>query len=145
MPETSKYDISIEKLMNVVHSHTDPIRIQVVMGDAWMTCEEAKKMKDFTLVECFRGDNWDEEDKKTGERLLKYYKDCPVWNLTVWVDIEMVNSTYHPSRKGHGMLMGIEARCHYKDIRNGWLAEQADIKREKQRAYRERRKNQNNK
>jgi hypothetical protein len=36
--------------------------------------------------------------------------------------------------------MGIEARCHYKDIREGWLAEKADKKREKQREYRKRRK-----
>ncbi len=124
-----EYSITIEKLMKVVHNYTDPIRIKVIMADAWMTCDEAKHMRDFELVNCFRGGY---EDKTTEERLLKYYKDCPVWNLTVWIDGEYTTS------RGRTLSCGIEARCHYKDIREGWLAEQADIRREKQREYRKR-------
>lgn len=128
-----EHEISIEKLLNVTHSYTDPIRIQVVMGDAWLTCEEAKSMRDFELVHCFRDSGLD-KDKKTYERLMKYYKDAPVWNLTVWVD-----GTYC-TPDGRELLMGIEARCHYKDIREGWLAEREDIRREKRREYRRKRK-----
>lgn len=129
MRECGQYEITIEKLMNVVHNYTDPIRIEVVMGDAWMTCDEAKRMRDFTLTECYSY-----RDKAEEARLLKYYKDVPVWNLTVWTD------GMHCTEKGRAMYMGIEARCHYKDIREGWLAEKADRKREQQKAYRERRK-----
>lgn len=55
MRECSKYEVTIEKLMNIVHNYTDPIRVHVVMADACLTCEEAKRMHDFDLIECFRG------------------------------------------------------------------------------------------
>ena len=135
--DESKYQITIEKLINVVHCYTDPIRIYVVMGDAWLTCDEAKHMRDFVLVKCLR-DKYGDANKDV-ERLLKYYKDCPVWNLTVWCDGP------YTSKNGRAFYTGIEAKCHYKDIREGYLAEKADIQREKRRAYRkkynERKKN----
>lgn len=129
MRECGKYEITIEKLLDIVHNYTDPIRITVVMRDAWMTCEEAKRMRNFTLTKCYRY-----TDKEETERLLKYYKDVPVWNLCVWVDGTESND------KGRAMYMGIEAHCNYKDIREGWLAEQADKRRERQREYRRRKK-----
>ena len=69
-----------------------------------------------------------------GNRLLKYYKDVPVWNLTVWMDYGLY------SREGRAIYTGIEAHCHYKDIREGYLAERADIKRENRREYYKRKK-----
>lgn len=138
MSEDDKYNITIEKLFNVVHCYTDPIRIKVIMGDAWLTCEEAKRMRDFELVHCYRGEHTCEEDKRTYTRIMKYYKDYPVWNLTVWIDGE------YTTPKGRTISMGIEARCHYKDIREGYLAEQNDIRREKQREYRRRAKEKKN-
>lgn len=125
----NEYEITIGQLLRVVHSYTDPVRIQVVMADAWMTCDEAKHMHDFTLTKCYRNIDTAEQ-----ERLLKYYKDVPVWNLTVWMD------RHQSSGRGRAFYTGIEARCHYKDMRDGWLAERADIRREKQREYRLRRK-----
>ena len=125
----NEYEITIGQLLRVVHSYTDPVRIQVVMADAWTTCDEAKNMHDFTLTKCCR--NTDTEEQ---ERLLKYYEDVPVWNLTVWMD------GYQLSNRGRAFYTGIEARCHYKDMREGWLAERADIRREKQREYRLRKK-----
>lgn len=129
-------EVSVEKLMHIVHSYTDPIRICVVMGDAWLTCDEAKHMHDFELVHCYRGHDCSEEDERTYNRLMKYYKDCPVWNLTVWCD------GAYCSTRGRQFLFGIEARCYYKDIREGYLKEQADIRREKRREYRRRKKEQ---
>lgn len=129
MRECNEYEITIEKLMKVVHNYTDPIRIHVVIGDAWFTCDEAKRMHDFELTHCYSYRNKEEQ-----ERLLKYYKDVPVWNLTVWTDYP------ESSPKGRTIHMGIEAHCHYKDIREGWLAEKADRRREKQREYRQRKK-----
>ena len=131
MRECGKYEITVEKLLDVTHNYTDPVRISVVMSDAWLTCEEAQRMRDFELTHCYTY-----HDKAETERLMKYYKDVPVWNLTVWVDgTERTN-------KGRTMYMGIEAHCHYKDIREGYLAEKADIKRAKQREYRRRKKEQ---
>lgn len=130
MRECKKNEITVEKLMDIVHNYTDPIRICVVMGDAWLTCDEAKRMRDFVLTE-----RYSYRDQKEKERLLKYYRDVPVWNLTVWVDKYPFASV-----NGRSLFMGIEARCHYKDIREGWLAERADRERERKRAYRKRKK-----
>lgn len=127
MRELNKSEITLEKLLNVVHSYTDPIRIRVVMDDAWLTCDEAKHMHDFYLTKLY---TWQERDET--ERLLKYYKDVPIWNLCVWVD-----GTFS-SDSGRALYMGIEAHCHYKDIREGWLAEKADRRKEQQREYRKR-------
>lgn len=129
MREPNEYEITVEKLLNVVHSYTDPIRISVVMGDAWLSCGEAKHMHGFFLTECLTNDNNEER-----ERLLKYYKDVPVWNLVVWTD-----GTYS-SKRGRALYMGIEAHCHYKDIREGFLAEREDIRRQKRREYRKRKR-----
>lgn len=120
--------ITVEELISVVHRYTDPIRITVVMEDAWLNYPEAKGMRNFELVHCFRGDTQEEE------RLLKYYKNCPVWNLTVRGD------GFFYSDKGKQLLFGIEARCYYKDIREGYLAEKADLKKARQREYRKKRK-----
>ena len=127
--ECNEYEITIEKLMNVVHNYTDPIKISVIIGDSWISCEEAKNMHNFTLTNC-----WSYRDESEQARLLKYYKDVPVWNLTVWTGHD------YSSPKGRAFHMGIEAHCYYKDIREGYLAEKADKKREKQREYRKRRK-----
>jgi hypothetical protein len=129
MRECKEYEITIEKLMRVVHNYTDPIRIRVVMGDAWLTCNEANHMRDFLLTECYSY-----RDKEEQERLMKYYKDVPVWNLTVWAD------GYYSSERGRTMYMGIEAHCHYKDIREGWLAEKDATRKAKRAEYRKRRK-----
>lgn len=127
------YSITVEKLLAVVHSYTDPIRIHVVIGDAWLTCDEAKHMHDFYLVQRYR-EVYTDDGNKEKERLLKYYKDCPVWSLTVWTDGP------YSSPSGRQFLYGIEAQCHYKDIRDGWLTEKNDIKRAKRREYYKRKK-----
>lgn len=132
MRECGEYEITIEKLMNIVHDYTDPIRIEVIMDDAWLTCPEAKRMRDFVLTACYSHRNGKEQ-----ARLLKYYKDVPVWNMTVW------QSGPHCSGAGRTFCYGIEARCHYKDIREGWLAEKADKERERRREYRKARKAKN--
>ena len=69
---------------------------------------------------------YDDEEK---ERLLKYYKDVPVWNITAWHDVDCREISY-----------GIEARCHYKDVREGYLAEKADLKRAKERVRRKKKR-----
>lgn len=130
MRECNEHEITIERLLNIVHNYTDPIRIQVIMSDAWLTCEEAKNMHDFLLTKkyCYR-------DTAETERLLKYYKDVPVWNLHVWMD-----ETCLTMGAGRAVFFGIQANCHYKDIREGYLAEKADLRRAKQKAYRQKRK-----
>lgn len=131
MREPSEYEVTIEHLIKLVHAYTDPIRIHVVIDNRFKF-DEAKNMRDFDLVKrLFKGSR---QSEKEMDRLMKYYKDVPVWNLTVWVD-----GTYYTD-KGRTISMGINANCHYSDIREGWLAEQNDIRREKRREYRRRKK-----
>lgn len=118
---SQEYSITIEKLLNIVHSYTDPIRINVIMDNSGLIYEEARRMKDFVLTSCLKRDNETET-----ERLLKYYKDVPVWNLSVWHDFTYANSGEYQSC----LAFGIQAQCHYSDIRNGFLAESVDIKNE---------------
>ena len=129
MRECKDYEITIEKLMRVVHNYTDPIRICVVIrGERW-DFPEVRHMHDFYRTERFFRLNKEEE-----ERLLRYYKDVPVWNLTVWTESAL------SSTNGRAIFTGIEAHCSYTDIRDGWLAEKADIKKAKQKEYRKRKK-----
>ena len=133
MRECKKDEITIEKLLEVVHSYTDPVRIIVIMGDARLKFAEANYMHDFRLTDHCR---W--TDTAEVERLMKYYKDVPVWNLTVWVD-GPVNID-----RGRAFYAGIEARCEYEDIREAYLREKEDLKKERKRGadrrYREKKK-----
>lgn len=132
MRECTKHELTIEQLLNVVHSYTDPIRIRVIIGDAWLTCEEARgtrRLHDFYLTVGFRA--YTDEGDAEKERLLKYYKDVPVWNLTAWHEVDCREIRY-----------GIEARCYYRDVREGYLAEKADLKRAKERERRRKKKEQ---
>ena len=133
MRECKKDEITIEKLLEVVHSYTDPVRIIVIMGDARLKFAEANYMHDFRLTDHCR---W--TDTAEVERLMKYYKDVPVWNLTVWIDGPVSTG------RGRTFFAGIEARCHYEDIREAYMREKEDLKRERKREagrrYREKQK-----
>lgn len=133
MRTCDRQEITIEKLMNVVHNFTDPIRIMVVMNHAaCANFPEARRMHDFILTACYSY-----RDGKEQERLLKYYKDVPVWNLTVWQDGPYSSGT------GRTYCYGIEARCYYEDIREGWLAEKADKTKERRKERRKEKKARN--
>ena len=122
MRPCGKYEITIEKLLDIVHTYTDPVRIEVIMGDAWRTCEEAKHMKDFLLTK-----KCGAHDRAEQVRLLKYYKDVPVWNLSVWLETSLAGD------ERRAVYTGIAVRCHYQDMREGWLAEKADRAKERKR------------
>ena len=128
MRDCKKSEITIEKLLQIVHTYTVPIRINVVVGIARIEFSEAKHMHDFELTSLYM-----KRDCAETERLLKYYRNVPVWNLTVFVD------GIYSSERGQTLYMGIQARCYYTDIREGWLSERMDIKRQKQREYRKKR------
>lgn len=133
MRECNKYEITIENLIGLVHSYTDPVRIIVIMRDARLKFAEANYMHDFMLTECCRL-----TDNEEVKRLMKYYKDVPVWNLTVWVDGPVSTD------RGRTFFAGIEARCDYEDIREAYLREKEDLKKERKREanrrYREKQK-----
>ena len=74
MRECNKSEITVEKLMNIVHNYTDPIRILVVMGDAWLTCDEAKRMHSFVTDENYEYRLEDKVYKASGKRWTKDHR-----------------------------------------------------------------------
>lgn len=129
MRKCNEYEMTISKLLNVVHSSTVLIKIRVI-SDAAMFED---KMHEFYLTSNFLG------SREEIDRVLKYYSDVPVWNIYVdYVDFE--NTLNYP-QKGWNVMAVIVANCHYSDIREGLLREKEDIRKEKCREYRQRRKN----
>lgn len=123
MRECDDYEITVSKLLNVVHKSTERVKIRVI-ADAEMYEDN---LREFYLTENFT--SRDEMD-----RVLKYYGDTPVWNIHVELD----DTLYSPN--GRGVIAAIVANCHYSDIRNGFEREKADIKKAKRREYYRRRK-----
>ena len=128
MSRECKYnEITVEKLFNVVHRYTEPIKIHVVGGIEG--CQD--KVKDFYITENFA------KSQEEIDRVLKYYADVPVWNLHIDFDGVRCKSGEVSCR---GLIASIVANCYYKDVREGYLREKEDRRREKRKEYRERKK-----
>lgn len=114
MRKCTEYEITVAKLLNVVHRSTERIKIHVVADDKESVHDH---IEDFYLTTDFSG------TKEETERVLKYYADAPVWNLHV--DKE---NDCHRSKAGTNVMASIVAHCHYADIRNGYLREKEDAR-----------------
>lgn len=125
--ECKYYEITVEKLFNVVHRCTEPIKIKVIAGAEGLQ----DKVKDFYITENIA------KSQEEIDRVLKYYADVPVWNLHIEFD-EMICKTGKVNCKS--LIASIVANCHYKDAREGYLREKEDIRKEKRKEYRERKK-----
>lgn len=125
MRECNEYEITVEKLLKIVHHYTEKIVIHVVL-DKEMVQDGAKE---FDITRNFS------ESQKEMDRVLKYYADVPVWNLTVGFEYE-----YLPGMKGKHIVCYIKANCHYRDAREGFLREKEDLRKERRKEYRRRRK-----
>ena len=132
MSRECKYnEITVEKLFNVVHRYTDPIKIRIVPDIE--TFQD--KVKEFYITENFA------KSQEEIDRVMKYYADVPVWNLHIEFDATRCKSGEVNCR---GLIASIAANCHYKDVREGYLREKEDRRREKRKEYRERKKEKEN-
>lgn len=125
MRECNEYEITVEKLFNIVHHYTEKIVIHVV-SDREMIKDGAKE---FDITRNFS------ESQEEIYRVLKYYGDVPVWNLTVGFESEYIHYV-----KGKHIVCYIKANCHYRDAREGFLREKEDLRKAKRKEYRRRRK-----
>ena len=125
MRECKEHEITVERLLNVVHRSTERIKIRVVSD---IQIFEDRVRLDYITTNFSK-------DKEEIERVLKYYKDVPCWNIHIETDNE-----YSYENKGCLVVSSIVANVHYSDIREGYLAEKIDLKKEKARAYRKRKK-----
>lgn len=125
MRECDEHEITVEKLLKVIHNSTERIKIYVVAGG--VTSED--RVRSFYLTEDFA------ESQEEIDRVLKYYGDVPVWNIHV----EWDDKTCYSSKgivKGRHVVASIVANCHYRDIRGGYLSEKEDIRKAKRRKQR---------
>ena len=131
--------IPLWQLMASCHYFTERLRIEVIIGDAWRDEKDAggrRTLYDFTLTEDAFADYKSSGPVKEGKeikRLLHYYADAPCWNITtdfkIIHDWQMVDGY----RGRDAVTPIIVARVHYRDIREGYLREREDIRREKRR------------
>lgn len=129
MRECNEYEITVEKLLNVVHRYTEKIVIYVV-SDSEMIQD---RVHEFYITRNFS------ESQEEIDRVLKYYGDVPVWNLTVECEGEYVHGM-----KGKHIVGYIKAHCYYRDAREGFLREKEGLckerRKERRKEYRRRRK-----
>ena len=123
MRECNDYEITVSKLLDVVHKSTERIKIHVV-SDILMFKDN---MREFYITENFS------ENRAEMDRVLKYYGDVPVWNIHT--DIEDVPNN---TQKGKYFVAVIVANCHYSDVREGYLREKEDIRKAKRREHNQR-------
>lgn len=122
MRECNEHEITVEKLLNIVHQYTERIKIYVV-GDR-KSIED--KVHEFYLTEDFC------KNQEEIDRVLKYYAKVPVWNLHVGLDEGVMREEIGFCRT---FTTSIVANCHYEDMREGFLAEKEDKRKERQREH----------
>lgn len=126
-----KYEITLRQLFDLVHASTEILQISIV-SDYLASQDMPKGAKIIPNVlsnnvfgkAIYRTGNRDSEEAK---RILKYYGDCPCWNL-----VSRIHSTC-----GIGVVPVLEVHVHFRDIRASFIQERKDI----QKANRKRRKN----
>lgn len=131
--------IQLWQLMRCVHIYTERLRIDVVIGDAWLEEKnegKRRRLHDFVLTEdAFidykHGVPYD--SSKEIERLLRYYADAPCLNVVA--NFKTIQSWQMKDgfRGRDAVTPIIVARVHYRDIREGYLREREDIRKEKNR------------
>ena len=126
MRECNEYEITVAKLLRVVHSNTERIKIHVV-SDIEMYKD---KQNEFYITTNFS------ESRDEIDRVLKYYGNVPVWNI----HIDFGSANLASGCKGRYAVASIVANCHYSDVREGFLREKDDLRKAKRREYNRRRK-----
>lgn len=140
----SESKIPLWQFLKTIHYFTERTMIYVVIGDAWIEEKQKgnKRLHDFWLTEdAFKG-VW-EDDYSEVERLLNYYADAPVWNICGEFTIKPYDNHMTWDRKrinGRHITSCITARVYFRDIRNAWYREKADIQRMKRAEYNRKRK-----
>lgn len=124
MRECNEYEITVQKLLKVVHRSTERIKIHVV-SDIEMFKDNRRH--EFNITENFS------ENESEINRVLKYYGDVPVWNIHVDID------NAYSNHKGRFSVVSIVANCYYSDAREGFLREKDDLRKAKRREYNRRR------
>ena len=111
--------ISMEQFLGAVHTYTTRVSIKVVIGAEYTPAKDDGFIRKCLRVgtDYYLALNTAEDDDEGVQRLLAYYKDCPVWNLNIHVDVDRTGASYP----------AIVGMVHYSDIRQSWILEQHDI------------------
>lgn len=144
------YTVPLWQFLRCIHEYTTLVKIYVVLGNAWI--EERKnghRIHDFWLTEnAFQRtpDSKGIDKFPEVDRLLEYYADVPLWNVTAEFTREPFYDNHYDYKNmkipGHHMTSCIVARCYFKDLRDAYYREKNDIQRKKKREYNRQRKEQ---
>lgn len=125
-----KYEITLRQLFELVHSYTEILQISIV-SDFYSLQDMPKGAK--IIPDVLSNNVFGRTINRTGyrdseeaKRILKYYGDCPCWNLV---------SNIRLTCEGCAVPV-LEAHVHFRDIRASFIQERKDI----QKANKERRK-----
>ena len=125
-------EITLKKLIRLVHGSTEELDISIVRGSYKATeGVNERTIPNYLVEDVFDEYGFDFDNNPKIQRILKYYGDCPCWNMVAkW------KNTY----TGKGLYPCLEVHIHFRDIRAAWIQEQEDIKKEKARQRRLRQK-----
>ena len=138
--DSDEWNMPLWKFLRCTHYYTERVAIYVV-GGSRQAMED--KISSFYLTEdAFKGVF--HNDYSEVERLLKYYADAPVWNICGEFTVDIRDHCDYNGKRisGRHVTACVTARVHYDDIRSGYLAEKADIKKAKRKEYAKKRKEQ---
>ena len=117
-------------MLRFTHCSTERLDICIVTGSVLATKDISKNIiPRYLETDVFsdHGYNWESNEKVL--RILKYYGDCPCWNLV---------SKLRGSEKG--VVPCLEVHIHFRDIKASFMQEREDIKKMKEKERRQRRK-----
>ena len=123
MRECKQNEITIQKFHDFTHTYTERIAVHVVTGGI----EAAQdKVREFFLTEDLAEDM---------PRIQKYYANVPVWNLHVrfqqFVSREGATNNHTKIHGCNAVEAILVANCYYADIREAFLREKDDIRKQR--------------
>lgn len=139
--ENQSSKIPLWQFLKIIHGYTELAQIYVVIGDAWIEERRSggrRNLQDFYLTEdAFRRREDGSYHWPEVERLLKYYANAPLWNVCgCFTEKPWHHYEYNGRRlQGRHVTSCVMAHVYFKDIRDAWYREQADIQRKKRREY----------
>ena len=122
-----EYEVTIRDIIRVTHSYTEKLRISIVRD--WVSEKDLPKgckiipkylSENVFGTEFYEHGNPESEEVK---RILKYYGDCPCWNLC--------SNTERLTWKG--VVPVLEVHVHFRDLKQSFIQEKKDVMNAKRR------------
>lgn len=126
-----EHEITIRQLISFVHCYTEILKIYIVRDyssckDLPKGCKNIPRLLSDNVYQTGYYTHGDPKCKEV-ERLLKYYGDCPCWNLAA--EIVPVNYKFNTPI--------IVAHVQFRDLKAAYIQERKDIMKERRKTRKE--------